>query len=186
MSVYLVPLHLVIVRHFLKDKSSNLHQWMSMEGFVAFWWAPQDARKAGKMLEKVLLSNLVAHFGHCIYSANSTGFWCDGWEDLNSLWWKNSPPALSLASKTTSRVLSSDSPCFHLIPNACQLLGAGGETRLINLIIPCTLWISSQNPWWNWYCLKCNLIRKKKNGTRILEADWSLTSKTWNSARSKP
>lgn len=35
---------------------------MSMEGFAASWWGPQDARKSEKMLEKVLHSDMVACF----------------------------------------------------------------------------------------------------------------------------
>lgn len=41
---------------------------MAVEGLADFWWAPQDAGKAEKMLQLVLLSFLVALglFGHCI------------------------------------------------------------------------------------------------------------------------
>lgn len=129
-------------------------------------WAPQDSREDEKMLELVLLFSLgtLLLIGHCISSANHTGFRCDGTEEgFNSFWWKESPSASSPNSKTTSRGPPSNSPCLYLIPTAYQFPGVKNERRLPNLIIPytvwITLWISSQKLWWNRCCLKCYLMK---------------------------
>lgn len=79
-------LSLVIVQHLLKDKQVFRSPLVGIYGrFCCLLIVPQDARKAGKVLELVLLSSLELFFlGHCIYSANNTGFTCDGGEGLNS------------------------------------------------------------------------------------------------------
>lgn len=133
---------------------------------AACLWAPQDSREDEKMLELVLLFSLGALFlfGRCISSVNHSGFRCDGAEEgLNSFWWKESLSASNPNSKTTSRGPALNSPCLHLIPTAYQFPGVRNDRGLPNLIIPytvwITLWISSQNPWWNRCCLKCYLMK---------------------------
>lgn len=64
---------------------------MSVEGSAAFWWAPQDARKAEKMLALVLLSSLELCLSLVIVSTLQIVLGsCDGREGLNSLWLEKS------------------------------------------------------------------------------------------------
>lgn len=128
-------LSLVIVQHLLKGRQVFRSP---LAGICGRLWCllivPQDSRKAGKVLELVLLSSLELCFPLVIVSTLQIILGSPVMEEKVYTLpdWKES--LSSLNSKTTYWVPSSYSLYLPAILTSCQLLGVGDDGGLFTLL----------------------------------------------------